>query len=180
MRRKGCEVYQQWISEALNGRLPQAQRRALEEHLQACGACRAFRRDMERLLRLFRSMASVEPPADLPQRILMRVRQEAPSWGRPFLPSPLWRSRWLAAGAVAVALLIGFWLGRNTWPPLPAAPPVLIVTRYAPETEVRLEPGQGLLEEFLQDYSSVERVNPLGEAHLSWMSLSLPADGNEP
>ena len=104
MRRKGCEVYQQWISEALNGRLPQAQRRALEEHLQACGACRAFRRDMERLLRLFRSMASVEPPADLPQRILMRVRQEAPSWGRPFLPSPLWRSRWLAAGAVAVAL----------------------------------------------------------------------------
>ena len=173
MRRK-CRVYQQWVSEALNGTLPPALRQKLEAHLRACGDCRSFQRELRQLLEVIHRLPPVEPPADLPQRIVARAWRERPP-SRSLIPFPVHvgAQRWMAFGAALVALLVGFWLGRTVWhPPSPSsavAPSVTVAASPAPS--ITLEPGQGLLEEFLQDAASAESVNPLGETTLSLASL---------
>ncbi len=91
----------------------QAERESLEGHFQSCAACRREYEQYARTLEVLGSLPRVEPAADLPERVLQRVRraESVPD----VLPAgrPVWVP--LAGSVAAVALvavtLAGPWLG---------------------------------------------------------------------
>jgi predicted anti-sigma-YlaC factor YlaD len=44
-----CDDYQHWISDDIDGLLPDMKKTKLESHLRACSACRAYRKDLVRI-----------------------------------------------------------------------------------------------------------------------------------
>lgn len=102
------------------GALDGEEKRALEEHLGACPACRqaaAAARLRTSLLGL--SSPPVAPPPTVKSALLERVRAEAPMHQQQPAPAPPARKRWglrfslgFAAAAVVLALAT-FWLARD-------------------------------------------------------------------
>ena len=119
----------------LLGELTVEEERELERHLEECAECR---RELERVRQthnLLRQLAANEPPAELKDQLLTRVRGETPA-----------RSiggRWFWASAAAALLLVavmGVGLFREvTGDPSSAVP--LTATALAPEAggEARIE-----------------------------------------
>ncbi len=105
-------------------RLAPDERESLQAHLADCGECREVFERQLRLERLLAAATAPPPPEGLADRVMAAaaVRVELPH--RQSEPS-----RWAAAAvraataaAVAAGLLVGVYLGRETWQ-LAAGPP---------------------------------------------------------
>lgn len=106
-----CMDYIELISARLDGELTAGQEAELNEHLAACPACRALAEDMAALREEMPKLA-VEPPADLMENVMARIRAEAPQ-PIPFpaeqtkkTPNRKWRA-WGATAAVLAVVLLG-------------------------------------------------------------------------
>lgn len=148
-----CRQAKNLLSPYLDGELDARGEAALAKHLAACAACRqeleVLRAISENLAEVFRR---VEPPADLLQKVMARVRElEAAGRirraGAGVRRGPAWRKLavgvGLAAGIGLAALQIGrAGVGPAGLPGAPQAPSGAVATRHAegpaPQEEPRL------------------------------------------
>lgn len=108
---RDCMDYIELIRARLDGGLTAGQEAELNEHLAACPVCRALAEDMAALHEEMPKLA-VEPPADLVENVMARIRAEAPQ-PIPFpaeqakrTPDRKWRA-WGATAAVLAVVLLG-------------------------------------------------------------------------
>jgi len=94
-----CEQTGQMMSERLDGRLDSAESALLDEHLVACGTCRAEWRRLQALDALFASALVVQPP------VLVRVQVMARLARRDQARRVVVGGTALGLGAVSLALL---------------------------------------------------------------------------
>ena len=67
-----CLVFEQQISALLDGELPEAERQALEAHLETCPDCMETYRMFSGLSAAMQDL-SYEPPFDLKDRVLQQI-----------------------------------------------------------------------------------------------------------
>lgn len=72
-----CEQYSEAIGELVDGTLDPAGRRALDEHLASCAACRALAADLRRIHREAAELPRVAPPETLWATLRGRLEVEA-------------------------------------------------------------------------------------------------------
>lgn len=102
-----CDRAAELISAQLDGELSQAEAVQLKEHLARCAPCRALQADFQELHQVLLEAAAhwtPEPPADLAQRVLDRVRDSGTVPVR--RQSGRWK-RWAPLAAVLVLAVIG-------------------------------------------------------------------------
>jgi hypothetical protein len=103
------------LSEYLERELSPRDERAIEAHLAACPSCAAELRALERSLEWLHALPAPEPPSDLGDAVLERLRAgEGQSRWR-LLSDPAGERRatgWLAPVAAAVAIGAITWLGN--------------------------------------------------------------------
>jgi hypothetical protein len=112
-----CEKYERWISDALDGELPEKAGAKLAAHLAGCPVCRAYKERLGRLQKAATSQsdAPVAPgywdefSDRLRARMLPREPERRPS--RPLIWG--WRWAWLAVPAALAAAFIGLGILRQ-------------------------------------------------------------------
>lgn len=89
-----CEQFSEAIGELVDGSLDPAGRRALDEHLASCAACRALAADLRRIHREAAELPRVAPPETLWAKVRGRLEVEArkpeaaPAEAAPLAPAP--------------------------------------------------------------------------------------------
>ena len=96
-----CLIFEQQLSELLDGELPEAERQALEAHLKTCPDCMETYRMFSGLSAAMHDL-SFEPPADLKERVLQQIEDEK------ITPIETGRKRfnWKRYAAVAATFLV--------------------------------------------------------------------------
>jgi hypothetical protein len=113
-----CARYRESIQELAEGTIGPIRRAELQQHLDACEACRALAGDLRTIVDAAASLDALAPPDRVWLQIAGRLRQA----GRVAAPAPPVRRHWYAAGmAIAAALMIAvgaslFVLLRDTAP----------------------------------------------------------------
>jgi hypothetical protein len=109
-----CEAFSASIGELADGTIAPGERGRVEAHLDQCASCRALLADLEAIRREARQLPRAELPSALWARVADRLRAQGVSdHGGPGLksgPASITKSistRWLAAAAAVVALIIG-------------------------------------------------------------------------
>ena len=109
-----CSLARKNISLAMDGRLAAPARQALDGHMQACPACRAWRQEQSELADLLRAAPEILPAPGFYAALRGRL-DLSPSGRRPFLLSALFfRPALLRAAMVlllAFSAALGFLLG---------------------------------------------------------------------
>lgn len=103
-----CSRHRQAIQELVDGTLGAIRRAELEQHLEQCASCRAFRADLQQIHDVAASLDRPAPPQGVWLQIAGRLRQE----GRVQLPPPPARPR--AARLPVLALAAGLLLAIGT------------------------------------------------------------------
>jgi len=105
-----CAEVEDRIGALADGELVEAEARDALEHLRSCPTCRAAH---ERVLALRTALEQHAPPLAAPDRLRTAVRARLEGPGLAARRPVSWR--WLAAAAVAVALIGGTWQVATTW-----------------------------------------------------------------
>lgn len=104
---ENCNEYLELISAAIDGVLTTEETARLEEHLNACPACKALYDDLNHIHQTLRELPPVEVPAGLTDRILEAVEADnITSLPKPKKSAFRWK-RGLAAAAVFALILLG-------------------------------------------------------------------------
>lgn len=121
------------IDEYLDGKLPAAEHEAVRRHLEGCDECRGELEAIRQLRAEAQALpGSVEPPRDLWPQIATRLKAAKvvrPRFGQR-LRSATWSQLMGAAAVVvmAVALILGYWLGSGPEAPRVAEQPASLAT----------------------------------------------------
>lgn len=109
-----CRKARQLISSQVEGGAS-ALPAELEEHIAACSSCAALAREVRETWRLLGALRAIEPLAGYRERFQARLRSaDREERARPAPAWPAWRWLALAAGSVAIILVIA---GRMAIPP---------------------------------------------------------------
>jgi len=119
-----CQNWQKLILLEASGELGSWRRRHLERHLQACGDCRGFQRNLAEISRLHQPAAAQPAPATIAgMRAMIRAHRPAAA---PARAAVFWRPHRLQAAAILAVLLAGAgWLLLHGYRPATPAPPGL-------------------------------------------------------
>ena len=96
-----CLIFEQQISELLDGELPEAERQTLEAHLETCPDCMETYRMFSGLSAAMHDV-SFEPPFDLKERVLQQIEEEKITP----IEEGRRRFRWKRYAAVAAAFVV--------------------------------------------------------------------------
>jgi hypothetical protein len=122
-----CERYHEGIGAWVDGTLDVVDRREIEDHLAACGACSALASDLTRLRDLARELERLTPPPALWERIAVEARTP------PRAVSARWKAGHVVlAAAAALVLAVGVAVWRLPVAEAPAPP----AARTAPAADV--------------------------------------------
>lgn len=117
-----CQIWQKWMLLDETGELQAWRRRRLKRHLQACGGCRVFQRNLAEISRLHQPAAAQPAPATI-AGIQAMIREHRPARA-PAQAAVFWRPRRLQAAAILAVLLTGAaWLLLHEQRPAAPAPP---------------------------------------------------------
>lgn len=124
-----CRKFQQWVSRSLDQALDEHQKRALDQHLTACAACRAEREAQLRLRRLLQAVPAPETQGSVLPALRGRLNagEARRIWWEDM---ERFARRLVPAAAVLLVVLAGFAV-RGTVQRL----------RAVPEPELAMEPG---------------------------------------
>jgi anti-sigma factor RsiW len=70
-----------WLSEYLDGSLPESDRSTVEDHLRGCGSCRAYEATLDATRRAVQALPREQASASAKQRLLEIVDQPAANPG---------------------------------------------------------------------------------------------------
>lgn len=134
------------ISLRLDGELEGGERRELEEHLDACPACRSLAQELERLHAAMPELEE-EVPEGFHRAVMDRVRAEKKVTVFP-RPKKINVTKWASLAAVFAVLLIGAgtlrgYLGMGTGAGNAAAPPSLKTAAQDRPGDMGIEPQSG-------------------------------------
>lgn len=110
------DIWTDLVSDYLDGELPPARKREMEQHLTECPECRALLEDLRLLVTRSRALPEVPPDRDLWPAIAARLAGEAPAPAVSTRPKPrVWTARrisfsipqFAAACAAMLALVAG-------------------------------------------------------------------------
>jgi len=96
-----CDQYSDAIVELADGTLPEAERRAVEAHLEGCPSCRALATDLGRIREAARALEPLEAPPVVWSRIQRALATKAERASAPWFRQTRWLA--LAASLVVVA-----------------------------------------------------------------------------
>jgi len=108
-----CKRIEKWLSDMIDGKLPERKRKKVEVHLQECSLCHAYSEQLERIQTTVKELDYGEVAPDyweeFPSRIKARISSLRPrqresssfAWG--------WRWAWVGAGLVLV-IFIGLYM----------------------------------------------------------------------
>ncbi|MEM7050470.1 MAG: zf-HC2 domain-containing protein [Acidobacteriota bacterium] len=133
-----CSTFEEWIDLELEGALPAASRRGLDEHLATCGGCRATRREM---LRLHSVLAESHVPvhADFTTAVMSSL----PSAGWEGASVKAWR--WPVALLVVLAIGASAIVGSSSARLAPDAPFLGAIAAIADLAQTSVLTGAGFL-----------------------------------
>ena len=161
-----CLNFEQQISARIDGELPEAERQALEAHLETCPDCMEVYRMFSGLSAAMHDI-SFEPPADLKDRVLQQIEDEKIT---PIEDAPKrrnWKRYAAMAAAFAVVVGVALFAGKdNIQHGTPAGivftnpPQATAVVRAIPEPEGA---GDAIMAPLPED-KSTEAVALLNEA----------------
>ncbi|MHC4598529.1 MAG: anti-sigma factor family protein [Planctomycetota bacterium] len=128
-----CKALEEQLSEYMDGRLSEGERREIAAHLDACPDCREALEQLQKVVDLVGELPYVTAPEGLHEKILRQNLKVVPGEDKPFALPPRY-SRWLplmrGVAAAAVLMLFAF-LGHELIDTGPVAP-----ESAAPATEV--------------------------------------------
>lgn len=106
-----CDQTQERLSEFLDNRLDNAERREIEDHLAVCHRCLPEARQLSKGIKAVAALPRVEPPPRFSEQVMARIRTEAAKptvWARLFQPLrikiPLHATAFLLVVGLAVYL----------------------------------------------------------------------------
>ncbi len=106
----GCERYKESVVEAALGAIPPRQRAELDAHLTGCSDCRAALERQRRLLTAIDAGLAAQFAGEPSPEFAVRVRQRVEQEQAPGNALQGWIA--VAAGALAVLVLVAVWFGR--------------------------------------------------------------------
>jgi hypothetical protein len=130
-----CKAIQEQLSEYMDGRLSEGERREIAAHLDACPACREALEQLQKVVDLVGELPYVTAPEGLHEKILRQNLKVVPGEEKPFALPPRY-SRWLPLmrGMAAAAVLVLFaFLGHELIDPGPVAPESAVPVGMAAE-----------------------------------------------
>jgi len=74
-----CREAKQILPQHIEDNSPPGQKALIEEHLQSCKQCRLYAAELRKTLETLQGLEEVEPPAWLTNRVMQKIREEAPS-----------------------------------------------------------------------------------------------------
>lgn len=117
-----CDRLERCLDQYMDRDVPEADRAALDQHIDECATCQGLLAREQRLRNAMRQLPVAEPQADFYARAMARAAQAAPATRRMH-----WR--FAAAAALAASIATWFVVGHFTQPVAPtSASPVATVT----------------------------------------------------
>jgi anti-sigma factor RsiW len=156
-----CKAVEKASIAYLDGSIEPRQRREVEEHLTACGACREHSRQLRAIWGILDEAPAFGPSPSFDAAVRARISQEAHRpglWGW-LIPSPR-----LALGVTAL-LVFSLWL--SSLPPA-ERPPVAVATQG--DTEFRMIADLPVLE----DYDVLSSFDALSELPMQPAAATRP------
>ncbi len=123
-----CERAQAWMDRYVVEGLSPAERESFEIHLRDCRGCQEQLARIQRLVAALRSVVPPPVPEGFADRVLARTRNQEPiadGGGLGRSKRAVWRQVRAGLGtaaALAAGLLLGLFLGHETWQPVPESP----------------------------------------------------------
>ena len=161
-----CLNFEQQISAMMDGELPEAERQALEAHLETCPDCMEVYRMFSGVSAAMHDI-SFEPPADLKERVLQQIEDEKVTSIEDGRKRLNWKRYAAMAAAFVVVVGVALFAGRdNIQHGTPAGivftnpPQATAVVRAVPEAEGA---GDAIMAPLPED-KSTEAVALLGES----------------
>jgi tetratricopeptide (TPR) repeat protein len=101
-----CEQCNEWLGDAVDGRLDTAQQAAVDAHCRGCAACRELLDDLKEIRATASTLDRRTPSPELWRAIAAKVEPASPK--RPAY-APLWRDglAWPLAAAAALVMMLG-------------------------------------------------------------------------
>jgi len=160
-----CLNFEQQISAMIDGELPEAERQALEAHLETCPDCMEVYRMFSGVSAAMHDI-SFEPPADLKERVLQQIEDEKVTSIEDGRKRLNWKRYAAMAAAFVVVVGVALFAGRdNIQHGTPAGivftnpPQATAVVRAVPEPDGA---GDAIMAPLPED-KSTEAVALLGE-----------------
>jgi hypothetical protein len=118
-----CHDVREQLSPLMDGQLSEADRTAIEAHLDVCESCQGLRQDLQRLKRAAASLGPIAPPDHVWLQVAGQVHME-PRSSAAVPPSGRQRAafgQWVGLAAALVLVTVGAYYFLRTTPP-PEAP----------------------------------------------------------
>ncbi len=151
-----CEDISRELVAYLDRRANSAERRAVEEHLGACEACRARAEDFRKLWGVLDQMPVIEPSAGFDARLRPRAEAEPrPRWFAWLVPSPR------LAFSMALLVALAVWMARLPGNPAPNS--TAVQAEQAQQEDFNAIKDLGVLEnyEVLTKFDALSELPPL-------------------
>ena len=193
-----CENIRRRLKAFLDGELEEADRTAIQEHLEHCPGCAGVARQFERLTGVLKTWKAEAPPADLYDRLKADLESRESWWRKVWTPAFAGRAV-LRFAEVAVVVFVTLAVSRHFQKPSPVRPDDDLATinfyvtehqeavlqaasmesAERPAARVTLSRDDIMYYEFIDDYRRISRPGVIlrGSASLRDSGQAAPGSG---
>jgi anti-sigma factor RsiW len=138
-----------WLLDYAAGKLNAVTRAQIEEHMEACPACRNFARAQQAVWQALEAWEPAPVLMDFDRRLYQRIEQQASWWARLTRPlNPLFRHAVPIAAAAGVVFMAGLLMNRPVAKPAAPAQESAQVETLAPDQVEHALDDMEMLREF--------------------------------
>jgi len=158
-----CEEYHELVSAFVDERLDGPDLLRLETHLEACGGCRTFERELRHFKELLPAVEAFRtlrrPPAGFAALVAARAVREQGALTVPF-PAARARGRWVGMVAAAAAAALFFAWSWQRLLPVDAPEQKIAMSSLAPGVDVASADG-GSMDTWMREHAMLAREGTL-------------------